>query len=197
MTDPRRIISHLELIRSQGEDYTNVPLTPLLEVFAELRKLISILGYLFDMAMSDITTKCDYVRETVHKANIEQATVEMLIVHEKALNTDAKVSAVRKLLPLIRALEFVAILLQNLQGPSELGVAIRDAYWKTISRHHGYMVQGGVVTATYAAPYKAIFFQQLNLGTAVPSDYCAELSKLLSGLFQGLKTLCIREQCWQ
>lgn len=195
--NPREIVSHLQLIQVHSKDFSDVPVAPLLRVFHELRKITSCLGVLFDMALNDITTKCVFIQAKTSASGLDQATVGIVIVAEKqdnSLVTTPHETATRKLLPLIRALEFVAILLQNLNN-QELGAAIRDAYWKTISRYHSYVVQAGVATATYAAPYKQQFFQQL--GCTSPTEYCDELAPLLLGLYNGLKTLYIQEHCWQ
>lgn len=170
-------------------------------VFRGMHTMVSCFGSVFQMALSDITTKCDKVEQVLLTAPLlSDVQLTELISFEKntkKLETDLLNTATRQLLPLVRALEFVAQILARVQQV-ELCTAIKDAYYNTISKHHSYLVQTAVSAACWTAPYKDAFFASLSLPEDTdPNRFCQLVSVELMILFERLKEIFVRHQCWE
>jgi hypothetical protein len=190
------MLSTVKLIQANSNDFADAQLPVLLQLFREMRAIVGKLGILFNMATSDIDTKCDFVNEFIHANNLVQGNVQILIVFEKS-HGNPMTGATRRLIPLIRSLELVGQLLRRIHvDKTELGESIRNAYWESIYQYHTFVVAQAVAAATYSAPYKKDFFASLNTTEEDAKDCCVELSALLLRLHAGLKSLCIQEKCW-
>ena len=200
--NPQAIVSHIQRIKAESSDCSVVQVPQLLRVFRELYKLVACLGKVFSIALSDITEKCDVIEAILQRSALveTEATVQRLIKLErgtKALDKHPGDTTTRKLLALVRSLDFVAKLLQELQGSKELSYNVWDAYHASIEKYHSKVVVNAVYVATFAVPYKSDFFKQLNLKpTQDPLLYCKELSEQMNELFIGLQKTYADEKCW-
>lgn len=186
-----------EIILTTSPDVSQVPIVPLLELFAILKKIVSALGMLFSFASDDITVKCDRIRELCNKAGLLQTTVNAVIVREKEKKT-IETGAIRNLLPLIRSMEFVALMLNTLiTSEKELGECLRESYYQTLYHRHSYPIVAAVVAASWTVPTKDNFFLVLGVTRPRGLDLCRELSPRLTKIFEGLRHLYIEEDVWE
>lgn len=200
--NPQAIVRHIQQIKLESNDFSVVQVPQLLLVFRELYKIVACLGKVFSIALADITEKCDAIEAILKRSALveDEATVQRLIKLErgtKALEKHPGETATRKLLALVRSLDFVAKLLQELQGSKELSYNVWDSYHASLEKYHSKVVINAVYVATFAVPYKNDFFKQLNLKpTQDPLLYCKELSEEMAALFTGLQKTYAEEKCW-
>jgi len=135
--------------------------------------LISVFDLITGMGMAKSDMQGNATTVT-NSATDEAVTLQKLVMDEisnsgktpKALSTDGKTTSCA-LLWLLRALQFILVMLENLkQDPSlELNKAVSNGYEASLKPHHGYAIKLIFNTALKAAPYRKDFMQKLG-----PSD---------------------------
>jgi hypothetical protein len=191
------LLACCELILATNPNATQIPITPLLELFDTLKNIVSALGMLFSFAADDIKTKCGQIKGLCTKYGLLQTTVNALIVCEKE-KLVFQTGATRTLLPLIRSLEFVTLMLNSLAiTNNELGECLRESYYATLYHRHNYAMAGIVVAASYSAPIKKNFFLVLGIENNVGIELCKLVSPKLDLIYKGLKALYEEERVWE
>lgn len=95
-------------------------------------------------------------------------------------------SATVALLWMKRGLEFIReIFREMLDGQPDLGLAVNNAYSRTLKPFHGWVVRGVFAVAVKALPYKSVFVTQLNA-----PGHTGEGSLFMQSLMADLESYC-------
>jgi len=129
-----------------------------------------LLGTVFGFVNSDVMEKVDILKE-YRKSDLgdHYQTVQGMIEYEvsmKSTNSKKKVSGARTLLRLHRALEFIADFLKAVQEAEEdekLSGVCSKSYYRTLSKHHPWIIRKGVDVAVYTLPTRKQFIDRLKI----------------------------------
>lgn len=144
-----------------------------------LVKLFDLLGSTaFAVVVNDMTGNIGKVRTKLLADPANASTLQDLILSEA--NTKNK-TATQGLLWLCRGLEFTARAMRETvnQPASELKATFTEAYGKTLSQYHNFMIKPIFKLAMNACPYRKAFFEKLG---ADQEKVTKQLNEWLSAL---------------
>ena len=128
------------------------------------------MGTVFGFVKSDVDEKIEILRE-YRKSEIGPSykTIQGMIQYEvdqKSTNNKKKASGARTLLRLHRALEFIVDLFQALKDSDEhekMSTLTSKSYYRTLAKHHPWLVRKGVDVAVYTLPSRKHFIEKLKI----------------------------------
>jgi len=160
------LIVHFEKLQSEINELQTVRTDTFLLAYRELTKLFDLLGKAMAFVKGDVVSKVTLLEELHSKETDKMETLQTMIDFEVAQNihiTSEKRSGSRTLLRLVRALEFVQMLLDKLSNTSsELTLCARQAYDSSLANYHSYWIRKTVSVALYTLPYRKDFIAQLQ-----------------------------------
>ncbi|KAJ5328125.1 hypothetical protein N7452_008515 [Penicillium brevicompactum] len=132
----------------------------------------------FDKVNDDMKGNVDKIRNRQLAAPSESETLQALVLNE--LKTKKHV-ATEGLVWLVRSLDFILNALghTNKNPDQELADSFRDAYGKTLSKHHSWVVKPVFSAAMTFTPYRKDFYSKLGSDEV---EVSAELEKELAAL---------------
>lgn len=115
----------------------------------------------FTVVQNDLQGNVDKIRERLLATPDKSATLQDMVLNEKAEN---KTKATQGLLWLSRGLQFTAqAMRETVDSPDkELTKTFTDAYGKTLSKYHSFLVKPIFKLAMKACPYRKDFFERLG-----------------------------------
>jgi hypothetical protein len=115
----------------------------------------------FTVVQNDLKGNVTKIRARLLATPDKSSTLQDLVINEKA---EKQTKATQGLLWLSRGLQFTAqALRETVDNPSkELNKTFTDAYGKTLSKYHSFVVKPVFKLAMQACPYRKDFFQKLG-----------------------------------
>lgn len=128
------------------------------------------MGTVFGFVNSDVVEKVDILVE-YRRSDLGEhyRTVQGMIEYEISTNTTnnkKKASGARTLLRLHRALEFISDFLKAVKEAGEdekLAGVCSKSYYRTLSKHHPWLIRKGVDVAVYTLPTRKQFIEKLKI----------------------------------
>lgn len=128
------------------------------------------MGTVFGFVNSDVVEKIGILRD-YRKSNIGEhyQTIQSMIEYEvstKTTDNKKKASGSRTLLRLHRALEFVSdflLAIVNCGESAKLSGVCSKSYYRTLSKHHPWVIRKGVDVAVYTLPSRQHFMEKLKI----------------------------------
>lgn len=128
------------------------------------------LGTVFGFVNSDVVEKVDILRE-YRKSELgnHYRTIQSMIEYEvetNSTNNKKHASGSRTLLRLHRALEFISDFLKAVREAGEdekLSGVCSKSYYRTLAKHHPWLVRKGVDVAVYTLPTRKQFIEKLKV----------------------------------
>ncbi|XP_044268372.1 ceramide-1-phosphate transfer protein [Tribolium madens] len=138
----------------------DVQLQGYLNSYEELNKFFTLMGTVFGFVSKDLKSKMDVLAEFLANEKISDnfVTVKKMIEYERdnqLLHKKGYTSGSRTLLRLHRGLDFIREFLKNvgeLKDEENTGGVCREAYDRTLAKHHPYMIRKGAQIAMYTLP---------------------------------------------
>jgi len=160
------LLKQFESVNTTLRERKEVHTETFLSAYKELAKLFDTLGKGMSFVKSDVMEKV-LIIEALYMTNpTEFQTLHKIIQHELKMNLTAtpdKRSGSRTILRLVRALDFIVNLLQNIcDNTEELGESARKAYNITLVHHHNFWVRQAVGVGFYTLPYKDTFLKEMG-----------------------------------
>ncbi|CDR46477.1 CYFA0S23e01376g1_1 [Cyberlindnera fabianii] len=153
----------------QKKSFTEVPITDskistseFLEATEGLIKLFDLLGSsAFTVVQNDLKGNVDKIRARLLATPDKSSNLQDLVINEKA---EKATKATQGLLWLSRGLQFTAqAMRETVDNPDlELVKTFTDAYGKTLSKYHSFVVKPVFKLAMKACPYRKDFFAKLG-----------------------------------
>ncbi|KAI0462223.1 hypothetical protein LJB42_004311 [Komagataella kurtzmanii] len=160
-----------------------------LQASESLIKLFDLLGSsAFAVVQNDMQGNVDKIRKKLLESPVNAATLQDLVLDEKDASIKGK-SATQGLLWLSRGLQFTAAAMrETVDNPDyELTKAFTNAYGKTLSKHHSFVIKPIFKLAMKACPYRADFFKKLGDDqekvTAQLLEWLASLENIVKIIF--------------
>ncbi|KAH3817294.1 ceramide-1-phosphate transfer protein-like [Dreissena polymorpha] len=178
---------HFDLQRLHDLFYTchaedgTICLDNYVNAYEEISRMLKLMGTVFGFVNSDVIEKIGILRD-YRKSNIgdHYKTIQMMIQYEvdnKLTNCKKKASGARTLLRLHRALQFVVDLLQTLKDSDEhdkMSKLTSESYYRTLSKHHPWIIRKGVDVAVYTLPSRKHFIEKLKISNLETTDKLLE-----------------------
>jgi len=160
-----------------------------IKFYSEFNKFFTLMGTVFGFVASDVTSKLDILQNFRDGTNGDKFTsVEEMIKFEKRENllVDSKyVSGCRTLLRLHRALQFLALFLEEVgqyKMEDNLAAGCQKAYNMTLSQYHPWIVQKTALVAMYALPNKRGLLDRIKHPDETEQYYTELLPKTVSAM---------------
>lgn len=147
-----------------------------------LVKLFDLLGSTaFAVVQNDISGNITKVRAKLLAEPTNSATLQDLVLSEVG---SKKKTATQGLLWLCRGLEFTAkAMRETVDNPElELNTTFTNAYSKTLSQYHNFMIKPIFKLAMNACPYRKVFFEKLGADQDKVAKQLAEWLSALEGI---------------
>ena len=158
--------------------------------YQETCKLLKLFGTVFGFVSSDIEERITILRDYRSSEVADQYTsVQSMIEYEVAnqlTDNRSRTSAVKTLLPLHRALQFITVLLLKLRDTDNEAVfstAAIEAYDATLAQYYSWIVNKGVHVAMKMLPSRPELLKKMNL------DETEEKMALLTQLIDELNAI--------
>lgn len=155
-----------------------------IRAYSEVNKFFGLLGAVFGFVASDVTSKLEILQNLRSTGDGEQfRSVEHMIMYEKKgklLKSSKYVSGSRTLLRLHRALEFIALFLEEVslsKMDDNLFGACKKAYNSTLAKYHPWIVQKAATMAMYAIPTKQGLLNRIKQPDETEEYYTELLQK--------------------
>lgn len=157
------------------------------------------MGTVFKFVDADVVEKVEILRE-YRKSDLGEhyKTVNSMIDYEvasKATNNKKKASGSRTLLRLHRALEFISDFLKEVKQAGEeekLSGVCSKSYYRTLSKHHPWIIRKGVDVAVYTLPTRKQFIDKLKITDVHEAEKllesCADLGMKIFNVVEGIYT---------
>lgn len=128
------------------------------------------MGTVFGFVNADVVEKIGILRD-YRKSDIGEhfKTIQSMIKYEVETNTTnnkKKASGSRTLLRLHRALEFISdflIAVKESDEHAKLSSVCSKSYYRTLSKHHPWLIRKGVDVAVYTIPSRKHFMEKLKM----------------------------------
>ncbi|CAG5092102.1 Similar to cptp: Ceramide-1-phosphate transfer protein (Danio rerio) [Cotesia congregata] len=137
-----------------------------LEAYNELYKFFQLMGSVFSFVSSDLKQKIDVLNDLVIK-NDNYQSIKSMIDYEKEnklLEKSDYTNGARTLLRLHRGLDFIREFLRQLgelKETDKTSNCCQDAYQKTLSKHHPWVIRKAAVVAMYTMPTREVLFKKV------------------------------------
>ncbi|XP_074107414.1 ceramide-1-phosphate transfer protein [Cotesia typhae] len=144
----------------------DVDIKAYLEAYNELYKFFQLMGSVFSFVSSDLKQKIDVLNDLVNK-NDNYQSIKSMIDYEKEnklLEKSDYTNGARTLLRLHRGLDFIREFLRQLEELKEsdkTSNCCQDAYQKTLSKHHPWVIRKAAVVAMYTMPTREVLFKKV------------------------------------
>ncbi|KAJ8946250.1 hypothetical protein NQ318_004619 [Aromia moschata] len=129
----------------------------------------TLMGAVFGFVSKDLRAKMDilidFLKDNEKAENF--VTVKKMIEYEKAndlLNKNGYASGSRTLLRLHRGLDFIQLFLKKLGDLKEednTSTACREAYDRTLAKHHPFVIKNGARIAIYTLPTREVLLKRV------------------------------------
>ncbi|WAR13851.1 CPTP-like protein [Mya arenaria] len=154
--------------------------------YYEISKLLKLMGTVFGFVKSDVDEKIEILQE-FRKSDIgdKYKTIQGMIEYEvetKTTNNKKKASGARTLLRLHRALEFIVDLFKALKESGEhdkMSAITSKSYYRTLSKHHPWLIRKGVDVAVYTLPSRKHFIEKLKISDMSQAEKLLESTAAL------------------
>lgn len=162
--DLRMAHDHFDRALVQEDD---IDLHAYLEAYNELYKFFQLMGSVFSFVSSDLKQKIEILAELVAKDTQNYQTLKSMIDYEKEnklLEKSDSVNGARTLLRLHRGLDFIREFLRQLGDLSDTektSSCCQDAYNKTLSKHHPWVIRKAAVVAMYTMPTRELLLKKV------------------------------------
>ncbi|KAK6464907.1 glycolipid transfer protein domain-containing protein [Scheffersomyces coipomensis] len=177
------------------KNFTEVPVVDdkidtasFLEASESLVKLFDLLGSsAFAVVQKDMTGNITKIRANLLADPVGSATLQDLVLSEAKGKSK---TATQGLLWLSRGLQFTAqSIRETVDNPSyELTKTFTDAYGKTLSQYHNFLIKPVFKLAMSACPYRKDFFEKLGADQAKVNQQILEwleaLEKIVKSIFE-------------
>ena len=131
---------------------------------------MKLLGTVFGFVNSDVVEKIQILKDYRKSEKREEyVTIQSMIDYEvktDTTNTKKRASGSRTLLRLHRALEFIVDFLRAIKEADvdgKLSDVGSKSYYRTLSKHHPWIVRKGVDVAVYTLPSRKQFIEKLKV----------------------------------
>ncbi|KAH0547383.1 ceramide-1-phosphate transfer protein [Cotesia glomerata] len=144
----------------------DVDIKAYLEAYNELYKFFQLMGSVFSFVSSDLKQKIDVLNDLVIK-NDNYQSIKTMIDYEKEnklLEKSDYTNGARTLLRLHRGLDFIREFLRQLgelKETDKTSNCCQDAYQKTLSKHHPWVIRKAAVVAMYTMPTREVLFKKV------------------------------------
>nr|CAI5837729.1 unnamed protein product [Callosobruchus analis] len=151
-----------------------------LDSFEELNKFFNLIGTVFGFVSKDLRAKMNLLQELMKDTKDPEnfKSVKGMIEYEKQnelLFKDGYTSGTRTLLRLHRGLEFIHLFLKKIgeiKDDDSTSAVCKEAYEKTLAKHHSFLIRNGAKIAIYSLPTKINLLQRVcgepeNIQTAM------------------------------
>eukprot|EP00128_Syssomonas_multiformis_P012235 Colp12_sorted_trinity150504_noHs@2569 len=162
--------------------------------YHELIKFFDGLGKVFGFITSDVTSKLAKLEEHEIQGK-KHPTLQQLVEGEVAEGLVSKTSkndsCTRHLLRLHRALEFIIeflLRLKDCDNDAAMSKESNDAYTKTLSKHHPWLIRKSVGVALYTLPARRQLLEWLSVTEADIGVHAEGLITKLREVYQNIET---------
>jgi len=173
------LLNKFECVHSNMKATKEVDTMEFLSAYKELSKLFDGLGKGMSFVKSDVLEKVSIIEQLYSSNTTEFRTLHRIIQYEIKMNLTAtpdKRSGSRTILRLVRALDFIVNLVQNIcQNDEELSESAKKAYNITLVHYHNFWVKKAAGIGFYTLPYKGNFLKQLEQEVDKPLDVFRKL----------------------
>lgn len=153
-------------------------------------RFFSFLGTAFSFVSKDVHEKLKILEHYLHSdQKTSYQTVKSMITHETA-TCNLKVkghppNGCRTLLRLHRAMEFIALFLQNIKNNTELKLSdiAHSSYQETLAAYHPWIIRKGVGLAMYTLPSTEKLLAELGEDRVSTLEHIDQLQNILSKVF--------------
>ncbi|XP_003426637.1 ceramide-1-phosphate transfer protein [Nasonia vitripennis] len=148
-------------------DEDDIDIRAYLEAYNELYKFFQLMGSVFSFVSSDLKQKIEILQGLIDKDQENYVTVKKMIEYEKENNLLRKsdfVNGARTLLRLHRGLDFISEFLRQLGELSDsdnTSTCCKDAYNKTLAKHHPWLIRKAAIVAMYTMPSREMLFKKV------------------------------------
>ena len=118
-------------------------------------RLFNILGIIFSFVESDVKEKREILKQLHAEDSKNYKTVKTMVAYEIVPGQKPKRQGCRTLLRLHRALEFLILFVEDVhvsKPEDNISALFQDAYNKSLSQHHGWLIRKTVQLASHAVP---------------------------------------------
>ncbi|XP_043505651.1 ceramide-1-phosphate transfer protein [Polistes fuscatus] len=145
----------------------DVDIKAYLDAYNELYKFFQLMGSVFSFVSSDLKQKIDILVDLTNKNDQNYVTIKSMIEHEKEnklIEKSDSVNGARTLLRLHRGLDFIREFLRQLGELSDAdktSTCCKDAYNKTLAKHHPWVIRKAAIVAMYTMPTRELLFKKV------------------------------------
>uniref|UniRef100_A0AC35G2L5 Glycolipid transfer protein domain-containing protein n=1 Tax=Panagrolaimus sp. PS1159 TaxID=55785 RepID=A0AC35G2L5_9BILA len=146
------VIKHFEECLHEEND---IDLMTYVRAYEELSRLFNILGIIFSFVESDVKEKREILKQLYQQDSQSYKSVNSMVEYEIVPGQKPKQIGCRTLLRLHRALEFLILFVEDVhrsKPEDNISELFRDAYEKSLSQHHGWLIRKTVQLASHAVP---------------------------------------------
>jgi len=152
------------------ETLQRLPIDGFISSYKELIRLFDVLGRGFGFVKSDLVEKTEILELIAEKNSERFTTIEEMVKYEVDNNLTVvytkdgnNYSGSRTLVRLVRALDFIKLLLQYIEERTtlELGQCAREAYDRTLALYHPWAIRKAAGLAFHILPSKQNFVKHI------------------------------------
>eukprot|EP00051_Salpingoeca_urceolata_P005375 m.72743 g.72743 ORF g.72743 m.72743 type:complete len:208 (-) comp14271_c0_seq1:328-951(-) len=185
----QQVAPPVALLQENLDANENISTVHFLSAYGTICEFLNLLGMVFQFVTRDVSDKMNILQTHLDQHGESHATLQGAVMHEvKAGTTNVKgppKSASRTLLRLNRALGFISEFLHQVLDSDESAAPSHlagNAYDKTLSKHHAFMVRQSVRVALYAMPSRPDLLHKLVGSDALNEADHASLSSVVATL---------------